>query len=370
MCNIAGTDRVSVHPVVDRLAAYSWRLVVIAAAAVGLLWLIGRLWVGLLALVLVALLTRLLSAPAARLRSIGWPPAVVATVVLIGFLLVLVVVLSLVGVAVGEEADELGPTIAEAIDDLEDWLVERAPFEVSRADIERFREQLRESVGDTLQSSTQRLVSGAVAFVEGVFGVILGLIITFFAIKDGDRFARWARQSLPAHRREVGGRMGRRAWETLGGYLRGAAILGVVEGVIIGGTVAVVGARLAVPVGVLTFILAFVPIVGAIVAGAVAVLVTLATAGGTAALIVLVVVVVVQQLDNDILAPVVYGRTLQLHPVAVLLAIVAGGALFGLPGTFLAVPVTAVAVSVVAEARRQPSIGESDRTGSDENVHP
>jgi predicted PurR-regulated permease PerM len=145
--------------------------------------------------------------------------------------------------------------------------------------------------------------------------------------------------------------MGRQAWETLGGYLRGAALLGVVEGTIIGATVALVGGRLAVPVGVLTFMLAFVPFAGAIVAAVLAVLVTLATAGGPAALIVLIVAVAVQQLDNELLAPVVYGRTLQLHPVVLLVAIVAGGALFGLPGTILAVPVTAVTARLVAEAR-------------------
>jgi predicted PurR-regulated permease PerM len=333
------------------LAAYSWRLLVIAAAAVGVLWLIGQLWVALMALVLVLLLTRLLAAPAARLKAMGWPAALVAVTVLVGFLVALGVVVSLVGVAVGEEANQLGPTVTEAVDDLENWLVEESPFEVSRADIERFREQLRETISASLQASTNQLVSGAVAVVEGVLGILLGLIITFFAIKDSDRFIRWATNLLPARRRDLGARMGRRAWETLGGYLRGAAILGIVEGTIIGATVALVGGRLAVPVAVLTFILAFVPIVGAIVAGVIAVLVTLATASGTAALIVLVVVVVVQQLDNDLLAPVVYGRTLQLHPVVVLLAIVAGGALFGLPGTFLAVPVTAVAVNVVAEAR-------------------
>jgi predicted PurR-regulated permease PerM len=364
MCEILATERYPVHPVVDRLAAYSWRLLVIAAAGVGILWLIGRLWVGFLALVLVVLLARLLAAPAARLRSLGWPPAVVALFVLLGFLVALGAALTLVGMAVGEEADQLGPTVTEAVNDLEDWLVEESPFDVSRADIERFRDEFPETVGDILRSSTGRLASGAVAAVEGVVGVILGLIITFFAIKDGDRFVRWILGLLPPHRREIAGVMGRRAWETVGGYLRGAALLGVVEGIVIGVTIALVGGRLAVPVGALTFILAFIPIVGAIVAGVVAVLVTLATAGGTAALIVLIVVVAVQQLDNDILAPVVYGRTMQLHPVAILLAISAGGALFGVPGTFLAVPITAVAVNVIAEARRftasVPTVG-SDR---------
>jgi predicted PurR-regulated permease PerM len=194
-------------------------------------------------------------------------------------------------------------------------------------------------------------VSGAVVVAEVLVSIVLGLIITFFMVKDGDRFARWAQRQLPSERRGLGERLGVRAWQTLGSYLKGAALLGLVEGVIIGTAVGIFG-KLGVAVGVFTFLMAFVPIAGAVVAGAVAVLVTLATGGTTAAVVVLVVVVVVQQLDNDLLAPVVYGRSLELHPVTVLLAIAAGGALFGIAGTFLAVPVTAVVLNVLAEYRR------------------
>jgi predicted PurR-regulated permease PerM len=340
-----------VHPLVDRLAGYSWRLLVIAAAAVGIFWLIGRLWVVFLPLLIATLLTRALDAPAARLRSLGWRPALVAVVVLVGFLAVLTVTVTLIGVAVEGEVDELGPTVSEAIDDLEDWLVDDAPFDVSRADIERFRADARDSIGNALRSSTGGLVSGAIVAVEILVSLILGLIVTFFAIKDGEGFARWTQRQLPTDRQALSERLGRRAWTTIGGYLRGAALLGLVEGIVIAATVALVGGRLAIPVGVITFLLAFIPFAGAIAAGALAVLVTLATAGGSAALIVLVVAVAVQQLDNDLLAPLVYGRSLQIHPVVVLLALAGGGALFGPAGTFLAVPVTAVVVNVIAEAR-------------------
>jgi putative heme transporter len=315
------------------------------------LWVIGRAWVVFLSLVIALLLTRVLSAPADRLRSLGWPPAIVAAVSLLGFLVTLGVILTLLGFAVGDEAEDLGPTISEAVDDVEEWLVEDSPFDISRADIERFREDFRDTIRTGARSSTGSIVSGAVVVGEVVLSLIVGLIVTFFAIKDGNRFARWAQGQLPADRRELAGRLGARAWRTLGGYLRGAATLGLVEGTIIGLAVALVGGRLAIPVGVFTFLMAFIPILGAIVAGAMAVLVALATGGTTEALIVLVVVIVVQQLDNDLLAPVVYGRALELHPVVVLLAVAGGGALFGIAGTLLAVPVTAVVLNVLSEAR-------------------
>ena len=325
---------------------------VIAAVALAVLWVIGRAWVVFLSLVIAVLLARVLSAPADRLRALGWRPGLVAAVTLLGFLVALGVTLTLLGFAVGDEAEDLGPTISEAVDDVEDWLVNRSPFEISRADIERYRSDLRESIRRGAQSSTGSIVSGAVVVAEVVLSLIIGLIVAFFAIKDGGRFAQWVQRQFPGDRQALVGRLGARAWRTLGGYLRGAAILGLVEGTIIGIAVALVGGRLAIPVGVFTFLMAFIPILGAIVAGAMAVLVALATGGTTAALIVLVVVIVVQQLDNDLLAPVVYGRSLQLHPVIVLLAVAGGGALFGIPGSLLAVPVTAVALNVLGEYRR------------------
>jgi predicted PurR-regulated permease PerM len=359
MWNSVTTERPSVHPVVEKLAAYAWRLLVIAAATVGVLWLIGRLWVVFLPLVIAILLTRALAWPAGRLRALGWRPALVALAVLIGFLVALGTTLTVVGVAVGGEVGKLGPTMSRAVDDVENWLVEDSPFDVSRADVQRFRADARDALGDALRSSSGTLVSGAIVAVELVVSVVLGLIITFFALKDGARFARWTTRQLPIERRALAERLGARAWDTLGGYLRGAALLGLVEGIAIGVSVALVGGRLAVAVGVFTFLMAFIPFVGAIVAGALAVLVTLATAGAGDALVVLVVAVVVQQLDGDLLAPVVYGRSLQLHPVVVLLAITAGGALFGLPGTFLAVPVTAVGLTLIAEARARPPASSS-----------
>jgi putative heme transporter len=313
--------------------------------------------------VIALLLTRVLSAPADRLRSLGWPPALVAAVSLLGFLVTLGVILTLLGFAVGDEAEDLGPTISEAVDDVEEWLVEDSPFDISRADIERFREDFRDTIRTGARSSTGSIVSGAVVVGEVVLSLIVGLIVTFFAIKDGNRFARWAQRQLPEERRALAGRLGTRAWRTLGGYLRGAAILGLVEGTIIGSAVALTGGRLAIPVGVFTFLMAFIPILGAIVAGAMAVLVALATGGTTAALIVLVVVVVVQQLDNDLLAPLVYGRSLELHPVVVLLAVASGGALFGLAGTLLAVPVTAVVLNLLSEYRRTAAEGSPAPTG-------
>ena len=340
------------HPAIDRMAAYSWRLLVIGAALAAVLWLAGQIWVAFVPLVLMLFLTRILAGPAAWLRTKRLPAAVAAAVALVGFLLLLSAVLTGIGVAATNQFGDLGPTVSRAVDDLERWLVEDSPFDIDEAEIERFRREGSQRISEGLRASGGALASGAAAAAEVALALVLGLIVTFFALKDGDRFLHWARQQLPEGRRELASRLAAQAWRTLGGYLRGAALLGLVEGIAIAVTLTLVGAELAIPMALVTFLAAFVPVVGAIVAGVLAVLVALATAGGTAAIVVAVVALIVQQLDNDVLAPVVYGRALELHPVVVLLAILAGGSAFGLPGSFLAVPVVAVAVNVAAEARR------------------
>ena len=338
---------------VDGAAAYSWRLLVIAAAAVGILWLLAQLWVVVTALVIVALLTRVLASSASWLRR-RLPPALAAAATLLGFLVLLAAVLTTIGSAVTNQVDNIGQTVATAVDDIETWLVDDSPFNVSRGDVNAFREGLADTVSSSVRHPSRSFVTGAIVAVEALLSLLLGLVLTFFALKDGGRFLAWVRGRIPTEKRETADRMGRRAWATLGGYLRGAAALGLVEGVIIGVTLSLVGAQLALPIGVITFLTAFVPFVGAIVAGVLAVLVALATGGLTAAVIVAVVAIVVQQLDNDLLAPIVYGRALDLHPAVILLSITTGGALLGIAGSILAVPVTAVAWNVMAEAKRAP----------------
>ena len=157
----------------------------------------------------------------------------------------------------------------------------------------------------------------------------------------------------------------------MGGYLQGSATLGLIEGIIIGGTVWLVGGSLAVPVGVITFFAAFVPFAGALIAGVIAILVTLVTAGFGGAVVVAIVALVVQQLDNDFLAPWVFGRNLDLHPLIVLVAITAGGTLFGAFGAFLGVPVSAVLINIFAESRVEPEDLAVDGTARDPGAdHP
>ncbi len=343
-----------VHPTVATAAAYAWRLLAIGLAAYAVIWLIGQLLVVVLPVAVAVLLVRALAPVAARLRR-KLKPGLAAGIIVVGFLLVVVAVLLVVGRSLVREFDQLGTTVTEGIDDFQTWLVEDGPFDLDAADVERWRERAGEALSRFVSSREGSVASSAVIVAEVVVGSVLALIVGYFFLKDGRRMTTVALRALPANRRTRANRVARRAWDAIGGYLKGAAMLGIVESIAIGIALFAVGARLVGPVMIVTFMAAFIPIVGAVFAGVVAILVALVTAGGVPALIVAGVALVVQQLDNDLLAPYVYGRALRMHPLVILLGITAGGALFGFVGTFLAVPVLAVTLNSIDEVRRRDS---------------
>jgi putative heme transporter len=360
---------VTVNPRVRWAAAYAWRLLLIAALAYGTLWLTGQLLLVVLPIAVALLLTRALLGPATWLERRGLPPALAATVTLLGFIVVLGGLLSTVGASVATEFSELGPTLSQGIDDIETWLIEDSPFDVDAQRLDELRTQAGDRLGSIASSASGSFASGAVLAFEIVTGAFLSLVITFFLLKDRELIKKLAVRLAPNERRSNVVAMGARGWETLGGYLRGVALLGITEAIVIGSAVWLVGGNLAAAVVVVTLLGAFIPIVGAIFAGVVAVLVTLVTAGLTPALIVAAVALAVQQLDNELLAPWIYGKSLQLHPLVILLGITAGTTLFGFVGALLAVPLIAVTLNVIDEARN-PTIERTDELVEPESAEP
>jgi predicted PurR-regulated permease PerM len=188
--------------------------------------------------------------------------------------------------------------------------------------------------------------------VQGTGAAILALFLAFFIVKDADRIGGWLLDFVPRERRGEVRDVAASCWRALATYIRGVVFVATVGAVFIGLALLLVGVPLALPLIVLTWVGAFFPIVGAFVAGVVAVLVALVADGLTAALVVLAAIVVVQQLEGNVLYPVLVGPRLRLHPVAVLLSVTGGGVVAGIAGAFLAVPVATV-VAVVLEHRRE-----------------
>jgi predicted PurR-regulated permease PerM len=172
--------------------------------------------------------------------------------------------------------------------------------------------------------------------------VLLSLVLTFFFVKDGERFARAFLRRVPSHRRDEARELLRRVWSTLSGYMRGTATNGVVNGTLMTVGLAILGVPLALPLGLLTFFGAFFPVVGAIVTGLLAALIALVAKGPVTAIIVVALTIAIHQIEGYLVGPLVLGRAVRLHAVVVLLALAIGGVLAGIVGALLAVPTAAV----------------------------
>ena len=331
-----------------RLGEGAWRLLGLGLVVLAIGALLWKLRIVVLPVLIALLLCSALVPLVVRLEERGWKARWATLTVFVGFLLTVGGALTAIVPPTVNELEGLGDTIETALDEIEDWLVD-GPLHLDRSEVQDVTEDPGGRLAELARSSSASLADSARLVGETLAGALLSLVLTFLFLKDGRRFQSWALDHLPHRHRDLARAAGQRSFDALAGFLRGAALLGVTEGAIIGLTLWIVGAPLAAPVALLTFLAAFFPIVGAIVAGAVAVLVALAGQGLGAAVIVLAVAVVVQQLDNDVLAPFIYGRSLQLHPAVILVALTAGAALGGIAGAFVAVPVSGALGAVAAE---------------------
>lgn len=339
----------------DRAAAIAWRALLVAVAVLALGYLLYLLRLVVLPVIGALFLATFLVPLAGALRRRRWPSLAATWAVFGGFLGALALIGVLLAPPLVDEFADLGPVITEGVDDVERWLVE-GPIGLEQSQLDDYREQAGERLTTFAESSSGTLLSGALLVFEIFAGLVLALVITFFLVKDGTRFQRWALGHVAETHRPLTSALAARGWYTLGRYLRGTAIIGLVEGTIIGIAVAVPAGALAAPVALLTFFAAFFPLVGAVFAGVVATLVVLVAAGPFAALVIGGVCLAVQQVDGDLLAPIVLGKAVAMHPLVILLVLTGGATLFGLVGAFLAVPLAAIAVQVTDEYRRRTGV--------------
>jgi predicted PurR-regulated permease PerM len=326
-------------------AAWSWRLLVVGAAVLIAVYALARVQVVVLPVLGALLVCTFLGPPAAWLRRRGLPPALAAVSVMAAAAATLGGLGLAIWYQVSQDVEDLDVSVDEGIGEVQRWLVE-GPLGMERARVEQAVDDARAWFTSPDGLLASGVLDRALTAIEVVTGAVLALILVFFFLKDGGRMWDWLVRRLGpdagGHVHEAGGR----AWWALGGYMRGQAIVAAVDAVFIGLAIFLLGVPFALPLAVLTFFAAFLPIVGAFVAGAVAVLVALASQGPVTALILLAVIVAVQQIEGNVLAPVVMARTARLHPVVVLVALGAGGAVGGIVGAFLAVPIAAAVAAV------------------------
>ena len=342
----APADRV---PVVVRVAAaWSWRLLLIAAAVVTVAYVAAELRLVVIPAVLALFLAIVLDPLHRLLQRVGLPGGLAAVGSLLAFLGVLAGLFALLVPPVVDELGTLGDSLEDGARQVVDWLAE-GPLNASDAQIQGAVDDAIARARDNAGAIGGGVLTGASLVGEVVVGLLLTLVLTFFLLKDGDRLWAWLLDRAGPERRDGFENRGRVVRARLGAYLRGVSIVALFDAVFIGLALVVIGVPFALPLAVLTFVTAYVPIVGATVAGAAATLVALVAGGVDDALLVLAAVVVVQQVESQLLSPVVVGRAVHLHPAVVLLAVTAGAIVYGVIGAALAAPLAAVVQALLSE---------------------
>jgi predicted PurR-regulated permease PerM len=334
------------------VAVFSAELLLIAGAVVVLGWVLGKFWVILLPVVLGLLFTTVLWPPTRFLRRHRWPPALAAAVVLVGFLAVFGGLVALIAPQVADQAGSLADQTVRALDDVQKWL-QGPPLNIGEDQIGSAVDNVIGRLQQNATSIAGYALTTATTIGNGVINLVLALVLTFFFLKDGPRWVPWlCAQTGPRAAPHVAA-LSQKSWSTLSEFIRQQAFVGFIDALFIGIGLLVLGVPLVIPLAVLTFLGAFIPIIGAFVAGAFAVLIALVSEGFTDALIVLIIVVAVQQLEGNVLQPIIQGRGFNLHAGVVILAVTAGSSLAGIIGAFLSVPVAALVAVVYRYVRDQ-----------------
>jgi putative heme transporter len=331
-------------------------LIVLGAAVVLTLWVLSKLRVVVVPVLASVLIATLLVPPTDFLRRRGMPSALATGLVMALSVLALAGVFALIGPPFVDQFDELEQSVEEGIDEVIGWLVQ-GPLHLERSEIDDAIDRGVSALGEQSGSIGQGVLSGASLLAEIVAGLLLLIVLVFFLVHDGRSMWSWAVSLAPARHREKMDGAGREVWSAISGYMRGVALIAVVDAVLIGIALALIGVPLVVPLMVVVFLGAFVPLVGAFVAGAIAALVALISEGIVAAGLVTAAIFVIQQVEGDLLYPNIVGRVIRLHPVAILLALTAGTVIAGIVGALLAVPVAAAAWVAFDYARNGPNSG-------------
>lgn len=335
-----------------RLALLAGQFLLVVLAVAVLFYLLGKVWIVLMPLALGLLLATVLWPPVRFLRGRGAPPALAAAAVLLGAVLLLLALLAGLAPQVTSQAQELADQVAGGLGRLQETIT-GPPLNLGRAQVGSAVDNVIAELQANAQTIATRVLTGAAAAGSLFLTALLAVVLCFFYLKDGPKFLPWLGGLVGPRAEPHVATIAQRAWATLSGFIRAQALVGLVDAVFIGIGLAVLGVPLAVPLAVLVFFGAFIPIIGAVVTGALAALVALVTDGLTSALIVIGLVLLVQQLEGNVLQPILVGRTLDLHPGLVILAVTAGGSLAGITGAFLAVPVVAVLAVAVRYGRQQ-----------------
>jgi predicted PurR-regulated permease PerM len=336
--------------------AWAWRIILFVAAVYLLLQVIALLSIVVIPVTVALLLAAMFQPVTAFLRDRGMNKSLAAGLVLLAALIVVFGGLGLIVETVISQLSDLTSQVSDGIDEVQKWLAS-GPLHISQTQISDSVESLQKSITSNRGALTSGALSTATTLGEVAAGFFLTLFTLFFFLRDGGQIWSFLCRLLPRGARVPTARAGHYSWHTLVSYVHATVLVALVDAVGIGIGLGVMRVPLMLPLAALVFIGAFIPVVGATVTGVVAILVALVTRGPVTALVILGVVIAVQQLEGHVLQPLIMGRAVALHPLAVILAIATGVVVAGIVGGLVAVPLLAVLNTAVRYLVSHPEGG-------------
>jgi len=333
---------------VDLAAAWAWRTLVIAAAGYLILWLLAYFVVITLPIAIALLITALAVPLVNRMDRLGLPRGLAAFAVVLSGIALVALLLTFVGQQVSQGAADLADQVVRGLGEIKDWL-QTGPLKASDSQINTYIDQIQASIkehsrgGEVFKQVTE--LGAALGHVLAGFFIVI--FSTYFFLADGDRIWSWVVRIAPRAARGQVDSSGRVAWVSLTRFVRATVLVALTDAMGVMLVAGVLGVPFVLAIGVLVFLGAFVPMIGATLAGSVAVLVALVDQGPLTALFMLIGVVIVQQIEGHVLQPFLMGRFVSVHPLGVIVAIGCGVIVAGVAGALIAVPMAAALNAVV-----------------------
>lgn len=343
-----------VTPGLGAMASWSWRFLLVVAALWVLATVLGTLSTVTIPIAIAILLAALLMPSRNWLVRHKMQPVLATITVFIGGLAVVIGLITLVVQQFVRGAPMLAEQATGGLEEVRKWLSSLG-WNISDAQVDGWFDTATDWISDNSDLITSGALSTAVSAGHFFAGFLLALFTLFFFLKDGPLIWRWLLQFVPAQSRGAVDGAAERSWHTLGGYVKATALVALVDAVGIGIGLLILQVPLALPLAALVFLSSFIPMIGATLSGAVAVLIALVTVSPLTALLTLGVVLLVQQLESNLLQPLLLGKAVKVHPLAVILSIAAGALIAGIIGALLAVPIAAAANAALSYLHQKPA---------------
>jgi predicted PurR-regulated permease PerM len=337
-------------------AAWSWRLIAVGVVGWALLRFVGVISVVVIPLAIALLLSALLAPAVGLARRLKLPPSLATFLVLVLGLAAVVGTLTLVVNQFIDGLPDLTKNASEGVRQIQNW-AQTGPLHLSTEEVNSAIDSVQNWVNENTSQLTATGFATAATLAEVLTGAVLVLFATFFFLRDGRKIWRFIVRLFPVNARWSLSDAGDASWATLGSYVRATVLVAFIDATGIGLALVILDVPFPFPLAALVFLGAFIPIVGASISGAVAVLVALVAQGWVIALILLGAVILVQQIEGHVLQPLIMGRAVAVHPLVVIVGIAAGVVLAGIVGALVAVPLIAVMNTGIRRlARRRPEI--------------